>query len=145
MNRIGFDQKQHPRQIQLRFCSLLDLQGLKNRASVTIDLQEGTITNYFTSDEGTSTRIKKYVACDSEIKELYEFFTMNNIQKFKDMSEGDKQLFNTGYHDEAILRYVLITCDGRVLDGVRYHIYSNDPVEQVLKWMGKILPYDLIF
>lgn len=59
MSRIGFDQKIHPYQLQLRICAFPDIQGLQNRSSVTLDLQEGKITNYNTEENMFRTTIRE--------------------------------------------------------------------------------------
>ena len=143
MSRSGFNHKIHPYLLQLRMCRGLDLEGIQNRSSVSINLREGKITNYNTNDAQVSTNIREYTVNDDELRELYSFFTLDAIQKFENMSESENRQYMRGYYDWAILRYLLICEGGRISDGVRHTIYSNDPIEMVLKWMHKTLPFNL--
>ena len=143
MNRRGFDKMIHPRQLQLRMCIGFDYQGLQNDSSVTIDFETGRITNYHTNDNQISTSIREYVASDEELKELYGFFTMDSIKKFEAMQESELRQYGTGYYDVAFLRYIMISEEGIVADGRRSYIYSNDPIEMVMMWMHRVLPFDM--
>ena len=143
MNRIGFDINKHPFQLQLRICLFSDLQGIQTKDSVTLNFQEGTITNYHTDKNQVNTTINEYTASDDELKELYGFFTLDAIEKFEALPENELRQYYIGYYDWASLRYLLISKDGQVRDGVRYSIYSNDPIELAIKWMSEVSPFDL--
>ncbi len=143
MSRIGFDQEVHPLQLQLRVCSFPDIQGIANRCSVTLNLQDGTIRNYHTDEEQISTITREYTASDSELKELYSFLTLADIDNFEALPDAELSQYETGYYDWAALRYILIAEEGKMSDGIRHRIYSNDPIEMALEWMRKVLPFDL--
>ena len=143
MSRAGFDKRIHPFQLQLRVCSFLDLQGVENKSSATINFKEGSITSYHTDDLQISTTIREYIVSDDELKELYSFFTLEALEKFEAMPEQEKSQFETGYYDCAYLRYLLISDGGCVSDGKRIWIYSNDPIIMCLDWIHKIAPFEL--
>jgi len=143
MSRVGFDKRIHPFQLQLRVCSLLDLQGVENKSSVIINFKEGRITSYHTDDPQISTTIREYIVSDDELKELYSLFTLEALEKFEAMPEQEKSQYQTGYYDWANLRYLLISDGGCVSDGKRTWIYSNDPIIMSLEWMNKIVPFEL--
>ena len=143
MCRIGFDKKIHPYQLQLRLCAFPDLEGIQNRSGVTLDLREGTIKNYNTTENIFRTTIREYIASDDELKELYSFLTMDAIKEFEAMTESEIYQYETGYYDWASLRYLMISAEGRISDGVRHHIYSNDPIEMAMKWMRRTVPFKL--
>ena len=142
MNRIGFDQRKHPYQLQLRIASGFDMNGLQNRSSSSINFLKGIITKYNTDEDQISTTIKEYIASDDELKELYSFFTYDAIEKFEKMSESEKSQYDIGYYDNANLLYIMIGGDGRVTDGHRHGIYSNDPIDMALEWIHKMLPFE---
>lgn len=73
MSRAGFNERIHPYQLQLRICEGFDFQGIQNKGSVTLDFQEGKITNYHTDEDMVSTTIREYAASDDDLKELYSF------------------------------------------------------------------------
>ena len=54
---IGFDKEIHPYQLQLRICTFPDLEGIQNRSSITVNLEEGRITIYHTDEDQISTTI----------------------------------------------------------------------------------------
>lgn len=144
MNRVGFDKRIHPHRLQLRCCMAFDIQGIQNESSVTLNLQEGIITNYHTDSEQVSTTIREYIACDDELKELYSFLTLDAIEKFEAMPTSEICQYETGYYDElSSLRYLLISEGGRVSDGTRRRIYSNDPINMAIRWMFKTVPFKL--
>lgn len=143
MSRNGFNPKIHPYQLQLRVSPFGDSQGLRNRSSITIDLQNGKIKEYNTDEEQISTTIREYAASDDELKELYDFLTIDTIEKFEALSDSDLRQYQTGYYDAAELRYFLIGGDGRISDGVRHHIYSVDPIAMSMDWLRRIVPFDL--
>ena len=143
MSRIGFDKKIHPYQLQVRICSAPDFQGIQNRGGVTLDLREGRITNYHTDEDMISTKIQECIAGDDDLKELYSFFTLDAIETFEATPESELRQYMTGYYDWADLRYLMISEDGRVSDGVRHYIYSNDPIEMAIEWMRKTAPFRL--
>ena len=142
MSRTGFDQKKHPYQLQLRICSFLDIEGIQNKSSVTINFEEGRITNYHTDDAQISTTIREYIASDDELKELYSFFTLDELEKFEAMPEHEKSQYETGYYDCAYLRYFLIGEGNHVSDGMRSRIYRNDPIDMALKWIRKTTTFN---
>ena len=129
MSRIGFDQKIHPYQLQLRICSIFDVGGLGKKSSITIDFQNGRIANYRTDKDQINTRIQEYVASDDELKELYDFFTLEAIEDFEDMTADEKTKYDIGYYDCASLYYYMICGEGQITDGTRHGVYSNDPIE----------------
>lgn len=141
MSRIGFDKGIHPYQLQLRICSFPDTQGIQNRNSVTLNLQEGRITSYYTDEDQVSTAIKEYVASDDELKELYDFLTVDAIEQFKAMPDSEKSQYEIGYYDWASLRYLMVSKDGQISDGSRHRVYSNDPIEMAIQWMRKTSPF----
>lgn len=143
MNRIGFDNRIHPYQLQLRVCSMLDPQGLQNKESTTINFQEGKITKYHTADNQISTAINEYVASDEELKDLYEFFTLEALAKFESMPESEKDRYATGYYDCATLLYLLFSEEGPISDGKRNYVYTNDPIEMALRWISRTMPSDI--
>ncbi len=67
----------------------------------------------------------------------------DSIKIFEAMSESELRQYWTGYYDWAILRYILISEGGIVTDGMRSYIYSNDPILMAIRWMRKVLPFDL--
>ena len=71
------------------------------------------------------------------------FYTLEAIKTFEETPESELSQYMTGYYDWADLRYLMISGDGRVSDGVRHYIYSNDPIEMVVKWMKRIVPFKL--
>ena len=117
----------------------MDPEGIENSSSTSVDFKEGIITEYQTDGAQVSTLIRKYVATDVEMKELYSFFTLDTIEAFETMPEHEKAQFRTGYYDCATLRYFLISEDGLFADGVRHWIYSNDPIDKVCRWIHNIL------
>ena len=133
MCRIGFDKIIHPYQLQLRLCAFPDSEGIQNRSGVTLDLREGTIKNYNTSENLFRTTIREYIASDDELKELYSFLTMDAIKEFETMPESKIFQYKTGYYDWAPLRYLMISGDGRISDGVRHDIYSNGPIKMAIE------------
>ena len=143
MSRIGFDKRIHPYQLQLRLCVLYDPEGIQNRGGVTLDFREGRITNYHTNEDMISTKIQECVAGDDDLKELYSFFTLDAIETFEEMPDDELSQYMRGYYDCANLRYLMISGDGRVSDGVRHYIFSNDPIEMAVEWMRKIAPFKL--
>ena len=138
MSRIGFDRKIHPYQLQLRICSVPDAAGLQNKSGTTIDFLNGKIIDYHIDEDQINTRITAYTASDNELEELYGFFTLDAVEKFEAMPESEKEPYYTGYFDNASLFYLMIGGDGRILDGKRHYIFSNDPIEKVFAWMRKI-------
>ena len=143
MSRIGFDKRIHPYQLQLRLCVLYDPEGIQNKGGVTLDLREGKITNYNTEENIFRTKINEYIVSDDELKELYDFFTLEAIKTFEVTPESELSQYMTGYYDWAALRYLMICGDGRVSDGVRHNIYSNDPIKMTVEWMRKTAPFKL--
>lgn len=144
MSRIGFSQKIHHYQLQLRICSILDVGGLRNESSITIDFQQGRITNYHTDKDQVNTRIQEYVASDDELQELYDFFTLKAVEEFEDMPEHEKNKYKIGYYDCASLYYFMICGKGQIANGTRHDVYSNDPIQMAFEWMRRILPFDLL-
>ena len=138
MARIGFDQKIHPCQLQLRTCSMLDPQGIQNNCCLVFDLMNGIIKNYHTADNQFSTSVREYICRDDELKEVYELFTLDAIATFEALPEEEISQYETGYYDCASLRYLLIGGEGQILDGARSRIYTNDPIEIVRKWMIRV-------
>ncbi len=128
--------------MHLRIASGFDIHGLQNSSSVNINFLKGIITDYHTDDDQINTTIREYIASDDELKELYSFFTFEAIEKFEAMLESEKSKYDIWYYDNANLLYLLISGDGRVIDGHRHGIYSNDPIHMALQWMYKILPFD---
>ena len=141
MNRIGFDQRKHPYQLQLRIASGFDMNGLQNRSSTSINFLKGIITKYNTDEDQISTTIKEYIASDDELKELYSFFTYDTIEEFENMSEDEISQYDIGYYDNANLLFIMVGAEGRVTDGHRHGIYSNDPIEMALRWTYKLMPF----
>ena len=90
-----------------------------------------------------STTINECVARDDELIRLYSFFTLDALETFEATPESELSQYMTGYYDWADLRYLMISGDCRVSDGVRHYIYSNDPIEMVVKWMRKTAPFKL--
>ena len=142
MSRIGFDKEKHPYQLQLRIASGFDIHGLQNSSSVNINFLKGIITDYHTDDDQIKTNIQEYIASDDEMKDLYSFFTFDALEKFDAMPESEKSQYDIGYYDNANLLFLMICGDGRVTDGHRHGVYSNDPIHMALEWMDKILPFD---
>lgn len=138
MGRIGFDPKVHPYQIQLRVYGFPDYQGIRNQGSETLDFQKGKIISYHTDSEQIGTTIREFVASDEDLKELYHFFTLDALKAFEAVPIDEHSAYECGYYDWADLRYLLIAADGRVSDGQRYRIYSNDPIEMAIEWMHKV-------
>ncbi len=139
MSRIGYDNRKHPYQLQLRMCEGLDYQGLENISSLTLNLQEGIIIKYHTDKDMINTLIREYHASDEELQELYGFLTMDSIKEFESMSSKEKEKYATGYYDCANLKYFLIGPDGIITDGTRHGIYSNDPIEMSIRWIKNII------
>ena len=138
LSRIGFDKYIHPYLLQLRVCSFLDPQGIMNRDSTTLNLQEGIITEYLTDEDQIETKISEYVASDDDLKELYSFFTLDAVNDFEKMDDEELSKYETGYFDCANLHYLLLSGDDCAQDGVRHRIYSNDPINRVIVWINKI-------
>ena len=142
MSRIGFNPKIHPYQIQLRMCSFPDYQGIRNLDSETLDFQKGKIISYHTDRDQIGTTIREFVASDEDLKELYRFFTLDALKAFEAISTDEHSDNKRSYYDWADLRYLLIAAEGKILDGQRHHIYSNDPIEMAIEWMHKVTPAD---
>ena len=138
--RIGFDPKIHPYQIQLRVCCFPDYQGIRSQDSETLDLQKGKIISYHTDSEQIGTTIREFVASDEDLTELYRFFTLDELKAFEAVPIDEHSSYERGYYDWADLRYLLIAADGRVSDGQRHRIYSNDPIQMAIEWMHKVTP-----
>ena len=143
MSRIGFDKKIHPYQLQLRLCTFPDPIGIQNKTGVTLDFREGKIINYHTDEDMISTIIKECVVSDDDLKELYTIFTIDAVEEFEAIPESELSKYMTGYYDWPALRYPMICGDGRVSDGVRHNIYSNDPIKMTIEWMQKTAPFKL--
>ena len=143
MSRIGYDQKIHPYYLQLRLVSIMDPQGVQNKSSITLNLQDGKIIRNHTDENQMTTMIKEYIVGDDDLKELYSFFTLNAIKEFEAMPESVMKQYEIGYYDEVSLRYFLICGDGRISDGKRHRIYSSDPINMVIEWIHKTAPSDL--
>lgn len=143
MSRKGFDKRIHPYQLHLRICVFPDLEGFQNKGSVTLDFHEGKIKKYNTGDNLLKTTIREYIASDEELKELYNFFTLDAVEKFEAMPESELSQYVTGYYDWASLRYLMTRGDGQVSDGVRHHIYTNDPIRMAIEWMRKTAPFKI--
>ena len=90
-----------------------------------------------------STTIKECVVSDDDLKELYNVLTIDAVEEFEATPESELSQYITGYYDWAALRYLMICGDGRVSDGVRHNIYSNDPIEMIVEWMQKTAPFRL--
>lgn len=121
LGRIGYDHKIHPSQLQLRCCSFHDPQGIQNRSSVTLNLKEGIITNYYTEENRINTKIRECIASDDNLAELYSFFTLDAIEKFEKIPGKELESYATGYYDLSSLRYFLIRENGSISDGVRHY------------------------
>ena len=143
MSRIGFDKKIHPYQLQLRLCTLPDLKGIQNKTGITLDFREGKIINYHTDEDMISTTIKECVVGDADLKELYTILTIDAVEEFEATPESELSQYMTGYYDWAALRYLMICGDGRISDGVRHNIYSNDPIKMTVERMRKTAPFKL--
>ncbi len=129
MSRIGYSDRKHPYELQLRIGDGLDYQGLENKSCLSLNLQEG------------KTEIREYIASNEELEELYSFLTMEAIEEFESMSGTKKEQYATGYYDCAVLKYFLIGPDGKIADGSRGGIYSNDPINMTCEWVRRIFPY----
>ncbi len=143
MIRIGYDKKIHPYQLQLRICSFPDYDGLGCRNTVTVDFKEGRIKNYQTSKDMANTTIKEYTATDKELTDLYRFFTWEAIERFEATYESRRIEDSIGYYDWAELRYLVISEDGQISDGVRIWIFRKDPIHRALNWLLKVVPFEL--
>ena len=142
MYRNGFDENSHPFQLQMRICGFPDYQGLQNKKSVTLDLSTGKIISYHTGKAEKTTVIREYIADEDDLKELYSFLTLDAIKKFEALPDSEKDKNVHGYYDWADLRYLLIAAEGRVSDGKRHYIFSNDPIQKAIDWMHKVTPSD---
>lgn len=141
MSRIGYDKRKHPYELQLRIGAGLDYQGLENKSCLSLNLQEGKITEYHTDEDMIKTEIREYIASDEELEELYSFLTMEAIEEFESMLGTKNEQYATGYYDCAVLKYFLIGPDGKIADGSRGGIYSNDPINMTCEWVRRIFPY----
>lgn len=74
---------------------------------------------------------------------LYHFFTLDALKAFEAVPIDEHSPYECGYYDWADLRYLLIAADGRVSDGKRHCIFSNDPIEMVIRWMHKVVSPDV--
>ena len=140
MSRIGFDEKIHPYELQLRTSSLMDPGGLRNRDCLILNLREGRVTQYNTDKFQINTAIREYVASDDELKELYCFFTFDAIERFENMAYSEISRYEIGYYDFASLQYLILGENGRISDGRRTRVWSIDPIEMAIEWMHNTAP-----
>lgn len=101
---------------------------------------EGKVVSYHVDQDQNSTTIREYIASNSELEQLYDFLTLEAIERFEMMPTSEKSAFACGYYDCADLRYLLIASEDRISDGSRHGIYSNDPINMAIKWTHSVTP-----